>query len=194
MFYNSSHGYSLAELVFVCGLVATLSGIAIPELLTAMDDYRTAGAARYLSTRLHQARMEAVKRSADVALRFVASSEGFTCTVYVDGNRNGVRTHDISAGIDWPLSPVERMSNQFPGIDFGLLPGLPSIDGGPPPGSDPIKLGSSNLLSFSAAGTSSSGSVYIRGHNAQYVVRVFGETGKIRLLKFLARTQQWIQI
>jgi hypothetical protein len=191
MRHGVSCGYVFVELLLVCGLLATLAGMAIPELRTAMDDYQTAGAARYLSARLQRTRMEAVKRSSDVALRFVQVNGGWSYAVYVDGNRNGVRTVDIDRRIDWLLSPAERLSDQFAGVDIGVLSNLPGVDGGPPPGADPLKLGSSNLLTFSAAGTSSSGSVYIRGQNAQYVVRVFGETGRTRVLKFLARTRQW---
>jgi hypothetical protein len=41
-------------------------------------------------------------------------------------------------------------------------------------------------------GTSSTGSLYIRGRGtAQYVIRVMGETGRVHVLKFNARTRQW---
>jgi hypothetical protein len=64
--------------------------------------------------------------------------------------------------------------------------------GGTPPGTDPIRLGSSSMATFAASGTSSSGSLYIRGRrNAQYVVRIYGQTGKTRVLKFDARSRQW---
>ena len=184
-------GYSLVELVFTIGLMTTLSGMAVPQIMTAMDDYRTAGAARYISTRMHQTRMEAVKRSADVALQFAQTAQGIGYAAYVDGNGNGVRTPDIQRGIDRRLGFVERLPDRFAGVDFGVLPGLPPPEGSAPPGSDPIKLGSRNLLSFSAVGTSSSGSVYIRGRGAQYVVPVFGETGKTRVLKFNVRANRW---
>ena len=36
------------------------------------------------------------------------------------------------------------------------------------------------------------GTVYIRGRrDAQYAVRIFGDTGKTRLLKFVHRTGHW---
>jgi len=186
-------GYSLIELTFVFGLVATLGAAAVPPLLTNLDDFRAAGAVRYMSARLQAARMEAVQRSADVALRFTQTAGGYTYSVYLDGNGNGVRTRDIQRGIDRQIQTPERLRDQFAGVDFGTLPGLPPIDpAGPPPGTDPIKLGSSDILTFSALGTSSSGSLYIRGQRtAQYAIRVLGETGKTRVLKFEARTQQW---
>ena len=89
--------------------------------------------------------------------------------------------------------PPERLFDQFTGVDFGAIPGLPAVDvGGTPPGADPIRLGNSSLATFTPTGTSSSGSLYIRGRrNAQYVVRIYGQTGKTRVLKFDARTRQW---
>ena len=74
-----------------------------------------------------------------------------------------------------------------------MTPGLPPIDaGGAPPGRNPIRLGAGNSASFTAAGTSTSGTVYLRGRGgAQYAVRLFGETGRTRRLKFDRTTRQW---
>lgn len=189
---RSSRGYSLIELTFVTGLVATLSGIAVPQVLTALDDYRTAGAVHYLATRLGRARMEAAARSADVALRFTPDADGDSFAVYVDGNGDGVRTRDIQQGTDRLLLPAEHLRDNFSGVAFAVPSGLPPVDSGPATDGDPLKLGSSNLLSFSALGTSSSGSVYIRGRSgAQYVIRTYGQTGKVRTLKYDARSRRW---
>src|SRR5207253_7762094 len=65
----------------------------------------------------------------------------------VDGNGDGVRTADITKGIDRRVGAIECLPDNYVGVDFGLLPGLPPLDpGGPAPGSDPIKLGNSDLL------------------------------------------------
>ena len=189
-------GFSLMELLVVAGLIATTGAMALPPLLVAIDDNRTAGAAQYMATRLQQTRMKALSRSTHVALRFSQVGNAYSYTEYVDGNGDGVRSQDITQGVDRQLGATERLPDQFIGVDFGLLPGLPSVDpGGPAPGADPIKLGSSNLLSFSAAGTSSSGSLYIRGRaSSQYVVRVFGDTARIRVLKFNGRARRWLPV
>jgi type II secretory pathway pseudopilin PulG len=186
-------GYTIVELVFALGLAATLGSVAVPQMLVGLDDLRTAAAARHIAARLQRVRMDAVVRSADVGMRFTTDVAGYSYAVYVDGNRNGVRTLDIQLGTDMQLVPPERLFDQFPGVDFGALPGLPAADaGGTPPGTDPIRLGSSNLATFTASGTSSSGSLYVRGrHNAQYVVRIYGQTGKTRVLKFDVRSCQW---
>jgi type II secretory pathway pseudopilin PulG len=193
---TTSRGYSLLELVFVSGIAVTLSGIAVPPLLTAMDDVRAAGATRYISARFQRARIEAVLRSAEVALQFTQSPSGYAYAVYVDGNRNGLLTREIQRGIDRLIGAPERLSDQFPGVDFGAIPGLPPVDpGGTAPGSDPIRLGAGSFASFSAKGTSSTGTVYIRSQrDAQYAVRIFGETGKTRMLKFDRRARQWIPL
>lgn len=191
--FTARNGYSLLELLFTVGALTTLAGIAIPPLLAALDEQRAAGAVRYLSTRIQRARMEAVSRSANVAIRFVQAGTDFSYRVYADADGDGVRTDDVTNGIDQPLGVAERLSDNFNGVDFGVLPGLPPVEpGSPAPGTDPIKLGISNLLSYSSIGASSSGSLYIRGRgSAQYVIRILGDTGRVRILKFDPRLRQW---
>lgn len=189
---SQASGYSLVELAFVTGLVITVSGIAVPQMLVAVDDMRTSGATRYIAARLQQTRSEAVRRSSDVAMRFVMVDGRYTYAVYIDGNRNGVRTHDVRQGVDRLLGVIERLGDSFSGVEFGTLPDLPPVDpGGTAPGMDPIRLGPAGFATFTAMGTSTSGSLYIRGRRAQYVVRIFGATGKTRALRFNARTRQW---
>jgi type II secretory pathway pseudopilin PulG len=190
---RSTHGYSLLELLLVLGIVVTLTGIAIPQILATLDDYRVSGAARYVATRIQRTRMEAVSRSTAAAMQFVQTGGSYSFGVYSDGNGDGVRTQDIRDGIDPQMAAIERLPDTFSGVEFGLLPGLPPVDvGGAAPGEDPIKLGASNLLSYSPVGTSTSGSVYVRGRGqSQCVVRVFGDTGRTRVLKFDVRTRQW---
>jgi prepilin-type N-terminal cleavage/methylation domain-containing protein len=192
---RGSRGYSLIELVWVVALIATISVIAVPPLLAGIDESRAQAAARYMRGRLYETRMQAVSLSRNVALRFVQTPAGYTFTTYVDENRSGVLTKDIQAGIDRPLGVAERLTNHFRGVDFAVKPGVPPVDSGsPPPGGDPIKLGTSSILTFSALGTSSSGTLYIAGRKgSQFALRIFGATGKIRLLQFDEREGQWKQ-
>jgi prepilin-type N-terminal cleavage/methylation domain-containing protein len=192
MRYIETHGYTLIELLFVAGLIAIVSATAIPHIAPALDEFRTAGATRYISTRLQRTRMEALVRSVDVAMQFTPTTNGYAFAVFADGNHNGVLTADIASGADRRLGAVERLGDHFAGVDFGAIPGLPPVDvGGTPPGTDPIRLGPGSVATFSALGTSTSGSVYVRGRTAQYVVRIFGGTGKTRVMKFHPRTKQW---
>jgi len=186
-------GYSLIELLFVAALIGVLGAVAIPGVLANVDDSRAIGATRYVSARLQRARMEAVVRSAPVGIKFAATDDGYSYGEYVDGNGNGVRAADIARGVDTAVRPPERLRDLFAGVDFGVLPGLPPVDaGGPPPGDDPVHLGVSNMVTFTPAGSSSTGSLYILGRSgAQYVIRIFGESGKTRALKFNPRSRKW---
>jgi hypothetical protein len=184
---ETARGYSVLELMFVVALAATVGGVAVPQTLVTLDDARAAGATRYVSSRLHRARMEAVMRSASVAIQFAQVGGRYTFTAYQDGNGNGVLATDIKAGVDRRVGAIESRPDNFKGVDFGALSGLPPIDpGGTPAADDPIRLGATSILTFTTHGTSSSGTLYIRGRDCQYAVRVFGDTGKTRLLKFRA--------
>lgn len=189
---GQSFGYSLLELLIVFAVAGTVCAMAMPRL-AGLDQVRAAGGARYVAARLNEARAEAIRRSRAVAVRFTQTPEGYAFGVYVDGNGNGVRTHDITVGIDRELRTPVLLTSAISGADFGTLPLLPPPDAGsPPPGADPIRIGSSNILTFTPFGTATSGSLYIRGGKAaQYVVRVFGESGKIRVLRFDSRGWQW---
>ena len=179
--------------MFALGLGITLSAMALPAFLTGQDELRAAGAANYMASRFQRARMEAVTRAATVAVQFTQDEAGYAFAVYVDGNGNGVLARDIQRAIDRRIGGSERLTEQFTGVEFGAIAGLPAIDpDGTPPGSDPIRLGVGNMASFTAAGTSTPGTVYIKGRGgAQYAVRISGDTGKTRRLRFDRGDRKW---
>ena len=166
-------------------VAAVVSAIAIPQTLVSLDFVRTAGAARYVASRVMLARALAVQRSAAVALRFESDSRGFRFATFQDGNHNGVRSIDIDVNIDRQIEAPVRLPDQFPGVDFGL-----NVDG---QSGNPIQLGGTTLLTFTPAGTATSGSLYLRGHNGvQYAVRVLGATGRTRMQRYDERQHAWI--
>ena len=182
----------MVELAVVLGLMATATATALPRMLTRLDEARAAGAARYLASRFYDTRIEAISRSTDVALRFIPTNAGFVFAVYADGNGDGVLTRDIERNVDRQLHSPELLSSQFSGVDFGTLPGLPPIEAdSPAPGDDPIRFGASNMVSFSALGTASSGTLYIKARDSQYAVRIVGATARVRTYRFDPRSRQW---
>jgi len=187
-------GYTLVELLFVAAVFATLSGISVPLLLSGRDSARAVAAARYVAARLQLARIEAVRRSASVALRVDTSTDGMPFSLHVDGDGDGVGVADIEAGGDPALGPAERLNHQFPGVVFGIDAGVLSVDTGEPlaPG-DSIRIGRADVLSFSPTGGASGGSLYILGGpRQQYVVRVLGVTGRVRVMQFDFRAREWV--
>ncbi len=185
---------TLGELAAVLGLAGAVTATALPQLLSGLDDARAAGAARYLSSRLAESRMDAISRSREVAIRFAPWNRSYSFTVYVDGNHNGVLARDILRGVDTPITGVETLPEKFRNVDFGVLPGLPPIDpGGTAPDGDPIKLGAGDSVSFSPLGGATPGTIYVLGANgSQYAVRVFGATGKIRAYRFNGSSGKWL--
>lgn len=179
-------GYSLLEVLMAMTVMVIVGGAAIPLAHSSVDRSRTAGAANYVAGRMAMARFEAVRRSAYVAIRFIERSDGYWLQTYVDGNRNGVLTSDIGRGLDPPISADERLDYHFSGVAFGIQANVTGIDPGQPfNANDPVQIGSSTLLSFSPTGSSTSGTLFIRGlRGNQFAVRVLGATGRTRILEF----------
>lgn len=165
-------------------MVAVIAAAAIPQSMSSVDRARTKGAARHLAARVALARMEAVKRSAYVALRFEGAGSAISFAMYVDGNRNGVRTRDIDRGVDRRIDPRVRLSELFPGVGYALAA---SAGGG-----EALRIGASRLLSISPLGTATSGTIYVRGRDgAQFAVRIAGATGRTRVMRFDSHTGRW---
>jgi hypothetical protein len=166
------------------GLMAVLSGLALPHVLVGLDRSRTVAAAHYVHQQCAAARMQAVSRTANVALRFRQQDGDYVMQGFVDGNSNGVRAKDIDAGIDRPLGPPESLGVNFPGVRIGLAPGV---------GGDPVKLGVSGLLTFSPVGTATPGSIFVVGKDGtQFAIRVLGATARTRLERYDARRRTWV--
>lgn len=185
-------GFTLLELLFAIAILTTIIGIALPITTDAVDALRTQGAARYLAARIVNARMDAVKRSRYIALRFVPGVPDYTYRYYADGNHNGVRTADIKAGIDPPLDTAEQIGDNFGGVKLQLMADIPDADGVMHTGTDGVRIGVAKLLTMGPDGTATSGTLYVRGRNAQYAIRILGVTGRVRVLQYLRGQHKWI--
>lgn len=150
-------------------------------------------AARHLAGRIIGARLDAVQRSARVALRFERVDHDYMVATYADGNRNGVRTAEIADGTDPPIAPGERLSDHFADVSFALSPGVPDLDGSRDAGGmDGVRIGTARILTLGPDGTATSGTVYIRGRQGQYAVRVLGATGRVRIFQYHSGAGEWI--
>jgi hypothetical protein len=188
-------GFSLLDVIFATALIVTLTGMSVPPVLSALDQSRTWAAAHYLSGRLNLARSEAVKRWTFVALKVEGPDAGYRYTFYRDGNGNGIRTADIAGRIDVPINLPERLDEKFPGVTFGILDGVTSIDDSTAlvAGSDPVRFGQSDLVSFNPNGSATAGTFYIRGQRRQQLaVRVLGITGRVRIVRYDFQARKWL--
>jgi hypothetical protein len=128
-----------------------------------------------------------------VATRFDPADIG-RMRSYADGDGDGVLEADITAGIDYPTGPETRLADHFGTAALRIAFDVPDPGGGGTllAGSDPIRLGASNLLSFSPFGTATSGTIYLSSaDDTQLCVRVLGTTGRVRVLWFDRRSLEW---
>ena len=168
--------------MFVLAAVTVLAAAAVPQLSTSIEHVRTISAARYIASRMAFARSQAVSRSANVALLFTVTGADATIAMYVDGNGNGVRTRDIELGADPAVANSVSLGALFPHVVLTL--------------NDPVDPATTSaLMSFTAVGTASSGSIYVRGRDgSRYAVRVLGATGRTRVLRYMPTTATWVEV
>ena len=185
-----SRGYSLIELLLVIALASVLAGVAVPITRGAVDEVRASGAARHMAALVADTRLDAIRRSSSVGLRFESVGDDYRFRAHLDGNGNGLRTADITGGIDRPLARAERLSDQFPGVTLGLLEGIPDLDGSSA-SRDGVRIGTARILSVSPDGSCTGGTLYIRGARTQYALRILGATGRARLFRYDRGSNRW---
>jgi prepilin-type N-terminal cleavage/methylation domain-containing protein len=184
-------GFSLIELLLVLAGILVMAGVSLPYIRAYAVEAHLMGAARTFVGEFRQARSVAIRRNTYTAIRFEKRDGVDYYATYVDGNGNGVRSADIASGVDARISGPFRLDGRAPGVRVGINPGVPA----PPPDSgvldpaDPIKFGSSNMLSFSPLGTATPGTFYLAGETLQAGVRVTGGSSRVRLM--ICRGNQW---
>lgn len=192
---TSTRGAALLDVIFTCGLIALLAAIAIPSLHASRERDAAVMAARHLATQLQLLRVEAIRRNRHVAMWLDPERVGRYRT-YVDGDGDGVLQADVDSGIDVALEREAHLAQYFALVSFRVPLDVPAPDG---PGtipalSDPIRIGSSNFVSFSPVGSATSGTLYLAGDGGtQTCVRIFGATARIRVLRFDRGTRAWRQ-
>lgn len=187
-------GAAIVDLVCATGLIAIIGAMSVPSLDAWLDRDRARLSARYLAGKLHQARMEALKRNAEVAVRFGDAAAGYPFAFFVDGNGNGVLQADIAEGTDAQIVPPERLEDRFRAVTLRVVEDVPGIDDGDviAGGSDPLRIGRSSLVSFSPLGTCTSGTIFVAGQSApQAAIRILGVTGRLRVLWFDRAHGSW---
>ena len=191
--WNNIRGAALIDVVFACGLGAAIAAIAIPTVHASRERDAARGAAQYLAKKMQMLRLEALKRSTHVAIRFDPAEVG-RFGVYADGDGDGVRQSDVDAGIDLLVASESRLSDLFHDVAIQIARDVDDPDGGGTliAGSDPVRLGATNFLSFGPLGSSTSGTVYLAAQTGpQLCIRLLGTTGRIRVLWFDSATREW---
>jgi len=191
---TDTRGVALVDIVAALALSLTMAAMAAPVVGGTLDREHTIVGAQHLAGQLQRARMESLKRSAAVAVRLELVGDRATARLYVDGNGNGVVQRDIDRGTDLPLAGVEWLDAHARDVSLRINQTVTDAGGSGSlePGSDPLRIGRTALVTFSPLGSSSSGTLYVAAHRGpQMAIRVYGASGRVRVLMFDARTRQW---
>ena len=194
---KTESGFNVIELLVLLAVAGILLSLAIPPFFEMSGDFRVRLAAQDLQGTLRLARSWAIRYSANVAVRFDEDDAGIvTFTLYRDGDGDGVLNRDIDAGVDPRVSPPRQLAHFGGGVGFGFPPGRAPRDPGSPSRrlrkDDPVRFNDSDLASFGPLGTSTPGSLYVTdGRRRLAAVRVFGRTGKVRILVYDFEKDKW---
>lgn len=89
----------MSELLVVIGIIALVSLIAVPNVISMLPDYRLRSATQDLFSNFQKARIEAVKRNTDTAVCF--SDNGYTIFVDNDGDFVADAGEAVVAEVNW---------------------------------------------------------------------------------------------
>jgi len=191
---TEARGAAFIDIIVATSVCFLMAAIAVPVIGGTLDRERTIIGAQYLSGQLQRARLESLKRARPVALRVEVIGERTQLRLFEDRNGNGVLQRDIDRGIDLPLAPMEWLDDQARDISLRINQDVTDVSDVVTlePGDDPLRIGNTSLLTFSPVGSATSGTLYVAAHRGpQMAIRVFGATGRVRVLMFDARARQW---
>jgi Tfp pilus assembly protein FimT len=191
---TNSRGAALIDVIFAASLGLVMTAIAVPVVGGTLERERTIVGTQYVVGQLQRARLDSLKRARSVAVRLEVVNDRTRLQLFADGNGNGVLQRDIDRGIDQPLTAPEWLDDQARDISLRVNQPITDVAGSTAitPGEDPLRIGNTALLTFSPLGSATSGTLYVAAHRGpQLAIRVFGATGRVRVLMFDAQTRQW---
>ena len=189
-----ARGATLIDTLVASVVCITMAAIAVPVVGGSFDRERTIVGAQYLCGQLQRARLESLKQARSVAVRLELVGQRARLQLFADGNGNGVSQRDIDSAIDPPLTPPEYLDDRSRDVSLRINQPIVEVSGtgGLAPGDDPLRIGNTALLAFSPLGGATSGTLYVAARRGpQMAIRVFGGTGRVRVLMFDAQARQW---
>ncbi|MEP6783934.1 MAG: hypothetical protein ABI983_09705 [Acidobacteriota bacterium] len=190
----TNRGAALIDIIVAVAISLVMAAIAVPVIGGTLERERTIIGTQYLAGELMRARLDSLKRGRSVAARIEIVGDRTQVQLFEDGNGNGVLQRDIDRGLDLPLTPREWLDDQARDIALRVNQKITDVAGSATleAGADPLRIGNTALLAFSPFGSATGGTLYVAAHRGpQMAIRVFGATGRVRVLMFDAQSRQW---
>ena len=194
---RSDAGMTHTEIFLALAILAAAAAVAVPAGADLLSSARAEAGASAMATTFRALRFKSVALHRCRGLLFERSGTGWIYREVEDGNGNGLRTAEVRSGVDRTVSGPHRLEDDVEKATPGIPPGgpFPEI----PPGretltesSDPVQFGSSDLVSFSPAGSASSGTLYVTDRrNGLAAVVLYGPTARVRVWRFNSWTRRW---
>lgn len=187
-------GFNLIEILVVVAIIGIIALCAIPSFGNFRRRASCAAAANEMRSILRAARSRAIARGANAGVKFINKGNNWTYTLYDDGNGNGIANADITSGVDRRyFGPAVTMPLYHIAAIAQLPKGIRDPDGDPLNPDDPaLQFGRSTICSFSPLGNGTPGTIYISdGIDQLYAVRVFGPSGRVRVLRYDSGKRKW---
>lgn len=194
---RANRGVTLAETLVALAILAAAALVVVPAGADLLSSARAEAGAREMAVTFQALRFRSVALRKYRGLLFERRGPEWVYFEVEDGNGNGLRTAEVRSGTDRTVSGPHRLGERVERASPGFPPGGPYPE--VPPGrapmdesSDPVRFGSSDLISFSPAGSASSGTLYVTDRrNGLAAVVLYGPTARVRVWRFDSGSRRW---
>ena len=190
-------GFQLLEVGVVIVVAALALGAAAVPFHHWSSQVRLRSAASELVSVLRRARTAALAQGCKVGVKFRHDrGERVRFTLYRDNDGDGVLTRDIERGIDTPLGLESMLRHVGGDVRLGFPVDVDPTDPGSPGRrlgrlDDPIRFNRSDIATFNPLGQATPGSLYVTDGRHLLAVRVYGGSGRVRLLRWERESETW---
>jgi prepilin-type N-terminal cleavage/methylation domain-containing protein len=194
---RDGRGFSMLELLAVLAILGLVVTITAPDLFAVRRSVNLSRLAKQIASDTTICRVEALTTCRNVGLVFYEEGGRWLYRMVADGNRNGVSRREVATGQDRALGPRVWLEFLSAGTRVGVPPGwqVPDPSGSGTLPADGLRIGSADIISFSARGTATPCSVYFNdGFSRMLAVRVNGEVGRIRALEWRRGWPRWREV
>lgn len=190
---GTERGMSLPEVLAVLAVLAILGMVSVGVAGRIIEQASGRSLVTTFKALVAAACTRAIQERRYVGIVFEDGPRGATGRLYADGDGDGILREDIRGGVDRPLGSavVLRAERAYVGIPDGATK---DPMGKPLGGTDPVRFGRGEILSFSPLALATPGSLYLTESDGRegWAFRVAGVDGRVRVFRwFDGKWERW---